>query len=96
MTEGIQDELRQFGIENVTIQPGVYPTEMNNGNKAEIHADSEIVTEYGEESSKNFDALGAVMFGKMAEFKMNPQTIADGVLKLVNMEKGTRPVRFPA
>lgn len=96
ITEGIQDELSQFGIENVTIQPGVYPTEMNTGSKAGIHADrTDIVAEYGEEASKAFNAIGASLFGKMAEFNMNPQTIADGVLKLVDMEKGTRPLRFP-
>jgi hypothetical protein len=26
---------------------------------------------------------------------MNPQTIADGVLALVNMSDGTRPLRYP-
>jgi hypothetical protein len=31
----------------------------------------------------------------MAEFKMNPQTIADGILALVNMKEGTRPLRYP-
>ncbi len=30
-----------------------------------------------------------------ASFKMDPQRIADGVLHLVNMEKGTRPLRYP-
>ncbi|MBC7765881.1 MAG: SDR family NAD(P)-dependent oxidoreductase, partial [Hyphomonadaceae bacterium] len=29
ITEGLQVELEQFGIENVSIQPGVYLTEMN-------------------------------------------------------------------
>ena len=96
ITEGVQDELRQFGIENVSIQPGVYPTEMNNGSKPGIHADkADVTTEYGEEATKIFNALGAGLFGKMAEFKMDPQTIADGVLALVNMEKGTRPLRLP-
>ncbi|HEY0653347.1 MAG TPA: SDR family oxidoreductase [Chryseosolibacter sp.] len=96
ITEGVQDELRQFGIENVSIQPGVYPTEMNNGSKAGIHADKpEIAAEYGEEANKQFNAIGAGLFGKMAEYKMNPQTIADGVLTLVNMKTGTRPLRYP-
>lgn len=96
ITEGVQDELRQFGIENVTIQPGVYPTEMNTGSKAGIHADKpEIAAAYGEEATKTFNAIGAALFGKMAEFKMDPQTIADGVLALINMEKGTRPLRYP-
>jgi len=96
ITEGVQDELKQFGIENVSIQPGVYPTEMNNGSKAGIHADRQDITaEYGDDANKTFNALGTALFGKVAEFKMDPQTIADGVLSLVNMPKGTRPLRYP-
>lgn len=96
ITEGIQDELSRFGIENVSIQPGVYPTEMTNGSKAGINADkAEIIEAYGTEATEQFNALGAALFGKMAAFEMNPQTIADGILELVNMKKGTRPLRFP-
>ena len=96
ITEGLQDELKDFGIENVSIQPGVYPTEMNNGAKGGLHADKAgIVAEYGDGATNLFNAIGTGLFGKMAEFKMDPQVIADGVLKLVNMQKGTRPLRFP-
>jgi NAD(P)-dependent dehydrogenase (short-subunit alcohol dehydrogenase family) len=96
ITEGAQGELKEFGIENVSIQPGVYPTEMNTGVKAGIHADKpEIIAEYGEIPQNLFNAIGGALFGKMAEFEMNPQVIADGVLALVNMEKGTRPLRYP-
>ena len=96
ITEGLQHELKDYGIENVSIQPGVYPTEMNNGSKAGIHADrTEIVAEYGEAAASKFNTIGASLFGKMAAFKMNPQTIADGVLALISMEKGTRPLRYP-
>lgn len=96
ITEGLQDELSDYGIENVSIQPGVYPTEMNTGAKAGLHADKpEIVTEYGDAATQKANAIGGALFGKMAEFKMNPQTIADGVLALVNMENGTRPLRYP-
>ncbi|RZJ52980.1 MAG: SDR family oxidoreductase [Flavobacterium sp.] len=96
ITEGLQDELKDFGIENVTIQPGVYPTEMNNGSKAGINADKqEIIAEYGDAATEKFNALGAALFGKMAQFDMNPQTIADGILELVSMKKGNRPLRFP-
>jgi hypothetical protein len=31
----------------------------------------------------------------MAQFDMDPQQIADGILNLINMEKGTRPLRYP-
>ncbi|WP_316778896.1 SDR family NAD(P)-dependent oxidoreductase [Pedobacter antarcticus] len=96
ITEGAQEELAEFGIENVSIQPGVYPTEMNTGAKAGINADRpEIIAEYGEGATAKFNALGAALFGKMAEFKMNSQTIADGILELVDMPKGTRPLRMP-
>ncbi|GAA4335816.1 SDR family oxidoreductase [Mucilaginibacter gynuensis] len=96
ITEGLQDELSQFGIENVSIQPGVYPTEMNNGSKSGIHADKPaIIDEYGDTATQQFNALGSALFSKMAEFKMDPQTIADGVLALVNMPKGERPLRYP-
>ncbi|WP_116788763.1 SDR family oxidoreductase [Flavobacterium psychrotrophum] len=96
ITEGLQDELSDYGIENVSIQPGVYPTEMNNGSKSGINADKEdIITDYGTDAANKFNALGAALFGKMAEFDMNPQTIADGILELVAMKKGERPLRFP-
>jgi NADP-dependent 3-hydroxy acid dehydrogenase YdfG len=96
ITEAIQDELSQFNIENVTIQPGVYPTEMNTGSKAGLPADKpKIAMEYDPIASEMFNAIGAGLFGKMAQFKMDPQVIADGVLNLINMEKGTRPLRYP-
>jgi len=96
ITEGLQDELKQFGIENVSIQPGVYPTEATTGAKTGVNADKqEIIAEYGEAATEQFNALGTALFGKMAQFNMNPQTIADGVLELVNMKKGNRPLRFP-
>jgi NAD(P)-dependent dehydrogenase (short-subunit alcohol dehydrogenase family) len=96
ITEGMQDELADYGIENVSIQPGVYPTEMNNGSKAGLNADKENITaEYGEAATQKFTALGNSLFGKMAQFNMNPQTIADGILNLIRMKKGSRPLRFP-
>ncbi|KGO86665.1 short-chain dehydrogenase [Flavobacterium rivuli WB 3.3-2 = DSM 21788] len=96
ITEGIQDELSDYGIENVSIQPGVYPTEMTNGSKAGINADkTEIIAEYGDAATEKFNVLGGALFGKMAQFEMNPQTIADGILQLVEMKKGERPLRFP-
>lgn len=96
LTEGIQIELKDYNIDNVTIQSGVYPTEMNTGVKAGILADKpEIIAVYGDTATEKFNEMGNSLFGKMADFKMDPQTIADGVLTLVNMESGTRPLRFP-
>ncbi|UOQ72137.1 SDR family oxidoreductase [Hymenobacter cellulosilyticus] len=96
VTEGLQDELRDYNIENVSIQPGVYPTEMNSGVKPGVNADKEaIVAEYGEAAADKFNAMGAGLYGKMVAFDMNPQAIADGVLHLVDMPDGTRPLRYP-
>ena len=96
ITEGLQDELKQFNIENVSIQPGVYPTEMNTGQKAGINADKQdIANLYDPVATAQFNAIGAALFGKMKEFNMNPQTIADGILQLIQMKQGSRPLRFP-
>jgi short-subunit dehydrogenase len=96
ITEGIQEELAQFGIENVSIQPGVYPTEMNTGVKSGVLSDKpEITAAYEPKATEMFNALGAGLFGKMAEFKMDPQVIADGVSALIRMKDGTRPLRYP-
>lgn len=96
ITEGLQDELKQFNIDNVSIQPGVYPTEMNTGEKAGVNADkTEIAALYDPVATEQFNAIGAALFGKMKEFNMNPQTIADGILELIQMKEGARPLRFP-
>ncbi|MCG6188498.1 SDR family oxidoreductase [Maribellus maritimus] len=96
ISEAIQDELEQFNIENVTIQPGVYPTKMNSGEKTGLNADKlEIAQAYDPIATEMFNTIGAGLFGKMEQFKMNPQTVADGILELVNMKDGSRPLRFP-
>ena len=96
ITEGMQDELSQFGIENVSIQPGVYPTEMNSGVKPGVLSDKADITKaYGVVAEDMFRALGEGLYGKMKAFKMDPQVIADGVKALVDMPAGTRPLRFP-
>lgn len=96
ITEGLQDELKQFNIDNVSIQPGVYPTEMNSGEKAGVNADQpEISALYDPVATEQFNAIGAALFGKMKVFNMNPQTIADGILELIRMKEGSRPLRFP-
>lgn len=94
LVEGFDLELKPYNIENVSIASGVYPTEMNNGSKTGISASKQtVVSEYGDQAAKQFEALGGALFGKMADFKMNPQTIADGILKLIEMPKGKRPLR---
>jgi NADP-dependent 3-hydroxy acid dehydrogenase YdfG len=93
-TEGIQGELKPFGIENVSIQAGAYPTDIMS--KAGVFAeDLEITQAYNDQFDPQSEKSLAVMMAKMKEFNMNPQIIADGILHLVQMEKGTRPQQFP-
>lgn len=69
---------------------------MNTGAKAGIHGNKpEIAQQYDPLASEQFNALGQGLFGKMAAFEMNPQTIADGILRLIEMPAGQRPLRFP-
>jgi NAD(P)-dependent dehydrogenase (short-subunit alcohol dehydrogenase family) len=96
ITEGMQEELKAYGIENVSIQPGYYPTEMNDGTKKGVNANNEeIIKAYGEPSVSQFKDLAGGFESKMLKFKMDPQAIADGILGLVGMKKGSRPLRFP-
>lgn len=96
ITEGIQEELRQFNIENVSIQPGVYPTGMNDGSKQGLDGEkSDISAAYEPVASEMLAALTGGLFGKMEKYDMNPQIIVDGIESLINMEKGTRPLRLP-
>jgi NAD(P)-dependent dehydrogenase (short-subunit alcohol dehydrogenase family) len=96
ITEGLQDELSEYGIDNVSIQPGVYPTEMNTGQKAGVNADkAEIIEAYGDTATQKFNAIGTALFGKMKEYNMDPQVIADGILELIELPAGTRPLRKP-
>jgi NAD(P)-dependent dehydrogenase (short-subunit alcohol dehydrogenase family) len=94
LTEGIRSELARFNIENVSVQCGPYPTGIMM--KPGFNADKQsIVDEYGEESQAAFQKFGGTMFQKVAEFKMDPQAVADGIVKLVNMRLGTRPHQYP-
>jgi NAD(P)-dependent dehydrogenase (short-subunit alcohol dehydrogenase family) len=90
LTEGVRHEVKQYGIETVAILPGPFPTEI--GSKVGFGPDKpEIVEAYGAKVQKSFEQFGGIMYGKIEEYKANPQEIADGVLKLINMKAGTRP-----
>lgn len=96
LTEGIQEELRQFNIENVSIQPGAYPTEMTDGSKKSLDGEkADISAEYDPIASEMLNAITSGLFGKMQQYNMDPQIIVDGITSLINMENGTRPLRLP-
>ncbi len=94
LTEGMQDELKPFHIDSVSIQPGVFDTGMNL--KEGVRPDRpDIVAAYGEKATVPMEKMVSALLGSIGKYDLNPQMIADGILKVVQMEQGKRPLRYP-
>lgn len=94
LTEGMQEELRPFNIDNVSIQPGVYDTGMDR--KEGIQPDKpEIIAAYGEKATVPMQKMVTSLLSSIGNNSPDPQLIADGILKIIEMEQGKRPLRFP-
>jgi NAD(P)-dependent dehydrogenase (short-subunit alcohol dehydrogenase family) len=90
ITETLRYEVQNHGIETVTLQPGAFPTGISE--KPENGSDRPEITEaYGSGALEKIQKFGGIMYGKIDEYRMDPQEIADAVTKLVEMESGTRP-----
>jgi NADP-dependent 3-hydroxy acid dehydrogenase YdfG len=94
INEGYHAELKSFGIENVSIQCGAYPTEI--ATKVGVNADQkEVIDSYGELPGPGANERMERIMRKIREFNMIPQIVADGILQIVEMENGSRPQQFP-
>lgn len=92
ITEGGYDELIGQGIETVLIEPGAFMTEMYT--KEGTHADRPgILEEYGEDTAILMTGFGEKLGGALQKYQPQPSAIADAALALIQMEKGTRPLR---
>lgn len=91
LTEGIRHEVKEYGIESVSVLPGPFPTEV--GNKASAYGPdrADILASYGPGAQQSFEQFGGAMYSKMTDYKMEAQEVADAVLVLVNQKAGTRP-----
>jgi NAD(P)-dependent dehydrogenase (short-subunit alcohol dehydrogenase family) len=90
LTEGLRHEIKGYGIETASVEPGPFPTEIIGKNG--FGPDKQNITEdYGADAQKAFEGFGAAIGAKIEENKTDPQEVADAVLKLVKMEDGTRP-----
>jgi NAD(P)-dependent dehydrogenase (short-subunit alcohol dehydrogenase family) len=91
LTEGIRHEIKGYGIETVSVQPGPFPTEIG-GKAAGFGPDrQDILDSYGPEAQTAVEDFFAAMYGKMNEYEADSQEVADTLLKLVNMADGSRP-----
>ncbi len=90
ISEGLHYELKRLGIDVAILQPGAFPTEIN---QKTIPATDQFVFEgYGavaEIPNKMIAAIGSLI----QSHQPNPQDVADAIVKLIGTEKGKRPLR---
>ncbi|WP_166336152.1 SDR family oxidoreductase [Sphingobacterium chungjuense] len=90
MSEGLHYELRPLGIDVAMIEPGAFPTEMQQ--KDNVASDTAVYAGYGAIEaipSKMNAAIGSLM----EKHQPNPQAVADAVVHLIGLQSGTRPLR---
>jgi NAD(P)-dependent dehydrogenase (short-subunit alcohol dehydrogenase family) len=91
LTEGIRDEVKGYGIEIVSVLPGPFSTEI--GAKAASFGPDrpEVLAAYGPAMQTALEQFGSIMDGKITEYGMDAQEVADAVVRLIEMKDGTRP-----
>ncbi len=94
LTEGMQEELRPFHIDNVSLQSGVFDTGMSK--KEGVQADrQEIIEAYGEKATVPMQKMLSVLLGSLGNGGPDPQLIADSILRIIQLDPGQRPLRYP-
>ncbi|MBE9585147.1 SDR family oxidoreductase [Mucilaginibacter sp. JRF] len=90
LVEGLHYELRPLGVDVVILEPGGFPTEMSQ--KVQLGTDASVADGYAAIAGypeKIFAAIGQLFEAT----NPNPQDVADGVVKLIGLPKGERPLR---
>jgi len=90
ISEGLHYEVKRLGIDVAIVEPGAFPTEMQQ--KDNPASDQGVFEGYGAIAgipNKMIAALG----GEMQAKNPNPQDVADAIVKLIGAPKGTRPLR---
>lgn len=94
MIEGSYAELTGQGVESVLLEPGGFITEIIS--KAHVNGDREGIQEsYGSSVTAIRQRIQEAFTNIFTEAAPDPQLVADAALGLVNMDKGTRPLRTP-
>ncbi|OKS84576.1 SDR family oxidoreductase [Mucilaginibacter polytrichastri] len=90
VSEGLHYEVKRLGIDVAILEPGAFPTEMNQ--KTQYASDQSVFEGYGaiaDMPGKMITAIG----GLIQSHNPDPQMVADAIVKLINTEKGKRPLR---
>ena len=90
ISEGLHYEVKRLGIDVAILEPGAFPTEMSQ--KTQYASDQSVFEGYGaiaDIPNKMMNALGGLIQSK----NIDPQDVADAIVKLIGTEKGKRPLR---
>jgi NAD(P)-dependent dehydrogenase (short-subunit alcohol dehydrogenase family) len=91
LTEGLRQEVQAYGIEVVAVLPGAFATGIG-ASAARFGPDRpEIAESYGPAPAQALAQVGAALYGKVAEYGMEIQEVADAVSQLLALPAGTRP-----
>jgi NAD(P)-dependent dehydrogenase (short-subunit alcohol dehydrogenase family) len=90
LSEGLHYEVKRLGIDVAILEPGAFPTEMNQ--KTQYASDQSVFEGYSaiaDMPGKMIVALG----GLIQSHNPDPQMVADAIVDLIGTEKGKRPLR---
>lgn len=94
LVEGVHDELIVQGVECVLVEPGPFIGGIYENQP--IDADREdILSSYGADTAIMVAGFNAKVGKAIQTYQPDVKPIADAVVALINMEKGTRPLRTP-
>jgi NAD(P)-dependent dehydrogenase (short-subunit alcohol dehydrogenase family) len=85
-------ELTRFGIETTIVVPGSFTSGTNHFANAGRPADEHIATAYETEYAGLMDEVGRKL-AEMAPDDADPSEVARQIVKVVDMQKGSRPFR---
>lgn len=90
LSEGLHYEVRPLGVDVAIVQPGAFPTEIYQ--KTSFGSDTSVVGGY--EAIADFPNKMGMAIGNLFEtIQPNPQDVADAIVNLIALPKGTRPLR---
>ena len=94
LVTGSYAELIQKGVENILVEPGSFPTELYQ--KSGIKADLQEVTKSYEGMAEQMtEYANNAVYGAVQKHNPAPIAVVNKIIGLIEMEKGTRPMRNP-
>lgn len=94
LVTGSYGELIQKGVENILVEPGSFPTELYQ--KAGIKADlPEVTNAYGGMAEQMTEYANNAVYNAVQKNNPNALSVVSKIMGLLEMEKGSRPVRNP-